>query len=739
MLCLSSRGTLAVFIFSKLILFIFIILSSLSYGSVLLGHKTQSRHLAAQTEPINVDDSAALIVKQQPIYLDFDERLVVSFVLQSQMQNQETQMAIHSKLRQILTDKLSKPIETIEVKNFEEFLEKSKADWPDTSSLSQDLAIIESQPSKPLKRFTSQNPRIQKKINEYRKYKSEYFKDLLVQKSKDRVLDVELLSHLASIKSDLQIESENFDTKKQVLAIKNLFNQSSQSVFTKLIANLDQMGDVIAEQLEKNNLELNPVFKKILKTIFTEYFKRLSLDSKKQILSSMLSLPINTNDETRFISLVQNSGPIFQKFLQILGAQKDIPQDMLKLFKMLESSVRPVPWVEVNQILTSEKNNYDFISVEQKPLGVGTMAQVHRAKIAVGGKTKSVVMRFIKPRIALRVREDEVILKQIAQILDQDPFLIQSGLPKVSTLIDDITKSVLDELDIHSTVERQIKAQSSYNREFLVKGRRYKNILKTHVPEIYLPRDKSSELMVQELVFGTKLDKVAEQYMSVEPQLKRLIAESIAKMWIEETFFGKGFYHSDLHQGNFLVSVQDSHIQVNLLDFGMGGFVDRRIQNKFLVLGMALESFDVNFISQSFWDLSILSENTINQDQLKKNIQAKVKSLNRQTLPMAEWLGFVMNLGLKMQYEVINLNRGLTIQSQMLLESKSSKNLNSIVRDIVLANPKEFFQRVVIEENINLELLTKISWLEIKNIFSKLPTFVGGKPKISAKSCQALF
>jgi len=652
------------------------------------------------------------------IYLDFEERLIVSYILQSQMLDLKDQQIVLDKLKKIILNKLSMPIETVVVKSFEEFLNRSQAGWPDTSSLKVDLDIIEKQSIQPFKKYVSDNAKVQKKINQYRSNKVNYFKNILNQKSK--LLDLDLLSLISDFNHQIQGPAQSQDQiNKTISNVKNLFSISTESIFKNLIHNLDSMGDLIANELENNKAEINPVFKKILKTVFSEYFKQLSLDSKKQILSSMLSLPINVDDQARFVMLVQNSGPVFQKFLQILGTQKNIPHEMLELFKILESSVRPVPWIEVQKIIDFEKDNYSFVSVEKKPLGVGTMAQVHRAKMSVDGKVKSVVLRFIKPRISERVIEDEVILKNIADILDRDPLLAQSGLPKVTPVIEDIIKSVMDELDIKSTIDRQIKAQHSYNNKLFIKGRNYKNILETHVPEIYLPLKSSSELMVQELVFGTKLDKVVNQYYQLEPQLKRLISEAIAKMWIQETFFGNGFYHSDLHQGNFLVSVKDSHIQVNMLDFGMGGFVDRKTQNKFLVLGMALESLDAEFISQIFWELSVHSDNKISYVDLNKFIRDKIKILNGKNITMTEWLGFVMNCGLKMKYEVINLNRGITIQNQMLIESGSSKNLTSIVREIILTHPQEFFQRIVTEEKVNFDLLAKISWLEIKNVYSK--------------------
>ncbi len=110
------------------------------------------------------------------------------------------------------------------------------------------------------------------------------------------------------------------------------------------------------------------------------------------------------------------------------------------------------------------------------------MAQVHRAKILIDGRSQDVVVRFIKPGIADRVQED-----------DQD-----------------------------ATIARQKTAKSVYEKEVLLKSPKYKTNLQFHVPRVYESAGKS-KLMVQEMIFGRKLDKEAEIFAEGVPGLKKKI------------------------------------------------------------------------------------------------------------------------------------------------------------------------------------------------------------------------
>ncbi|NUN07106.1 MAG: AarF/ABC1/UbiB kinase family protein, partial [Bdellovibrio sp.] len=476
----------------------------------------------------------------------------------------------------------------------------------------------------------------------------------------------------------------------------------------------------------------------LMQTLLSEYFLRLTPESKKLIVSSYFGGDLQASDIQKFEVMVQNSGPQLQKLLQIVARQGGLPPEMLEVFRRLESAVRPVPWHQVQEILKKEKGHFEFTYFERSPLGVGTMAQVHRAKIKINGQSKDVVVRFIKPGISERIEEDRKILTAVAALLDADPEFRKTGAPKLGPIIQDITQTVLAELSQLDTIQRQIFAKPRYDKDVTLKTKDYKNIIEIRVPKVYQgPAD--SQLMVQEMVFGKKLDKEVNTYLENIPELKRVLVEEISKVWAQEVLFGDGFYHSDLHQGNFLVQTTDPQIRVNILDYGMGGVLSRDLQKQVTVLGVGTEILNSELIAQAYWKMSEKNGNTISEEKFQYLVFERVQNIlaGREARPSLElWTAWAMDAGVKLPYDFISLNRGIVIINKMLKESGSPLTLTKLMKLMARKNPLLVYRRLILEEKISHRDLVKLGWSELKEIlrFDSSLTL-----KTEALSCQNVF
>src|SRR5690606_33700497 len=107
-------------------------------------------------------------------------------------------------------------------------------------------------------------------------------------------------------------------------------------------------------------------------------------------------------------------------------------------------------------------------------------------------------------------------------------------------------------------------------------------------------------LMVQEMIFGGKLDKESARYQDVVPGLKKAVVEQMARVWAQEVLFGSGFYHSDLHQGNFMLEIREPAIRAHILDFGMGGVISASMQRQVMVLGVGADILSTELIARAF-------------------------------------------------------------------------------------------------------------------------------------------
>lgn len=668
----------------------------------------------------------AASISKVGLHLSFEQRLAVTYALLAQGEAEEKKQETLERAKKYFAEVSQAEVQKVHVRNFDEFLRDFKGEWPNTHSVSLDLDLLEKKGPRPMRVYESQSPRVQRQIDAYLEWQQNQLKEMALGQGSQDSFDLEAAS------SKVMALLQNPEGKKvaEEWALKQ-----SELVLADRMKDLDRVGEKMAESSFAQ--QQDSTMRIFMQTMFSEYFSRLSPASRKLIVSSYLGGDLNVNDIKKFEIMVQNSGPQLQKLLQIVARQADLGPEMLEVFRGLENSVRPVPWTQVEEILKTEKSNYKFTYFEKKALGVGTMAQVHRAKILVHGERKDVVVRFIKPGIAERVQEDRVILSEVAKILDSNPEFRKTGAPKLEPVIEDITATVTAELDQADTIQRQKLAKTRYEKTVLMNTPEYKNYIEFHVPSIFEPQG-SSQFMVQEMVIGKKLDKEAALYAEMVPQLKKGIVEEMAKVWAHEVLFGGGFYHSDLHQGNFMVQLTDPKIRVNILDYGMGGVISPELQRQVILLGAGIELKNAELISRAFWKISNKSTNTINETQLRSLVKARleqIKSGAETKTSLENWTAWAMDSGLRLPYEFISLNRGIVIVNKLLQDSGSKLSLTSILKTIARANPVHIYRLLVVEEKMSHSDLVKLGWSEVKSMIGVSTE----RPVMAPLRCETVF
>lgn len=675
--------------------------------------------LAQGTAP-SIASTSKVSAQTGPLYLSYEQRILVSYALLAQGKEAEAQEQVFERFTNFAKRLHAKGVQTVQVKNFAEFLAAYRGDWPNTNSLDLDLEIIEKRAERGFPRFVSKSERVQKQIDQF----IESQNNGLVEAAK--AADGNQKSVREMGQKALSSLMEAFVTQNGAVskaAVREIL-KISDTLIASRVNELNHIGEKIAQS--KMAAEKDPSTKIALETIFTEYFAGLGSDSKKLLISSFLGADLRANDIQKFELMVQNSGPQLQKLLQVVARQGGLDKEMSSMFRKLESSVRSVPWVQVESLLANEKTNYNFTYFERKPLGVGSMAQVHRAKILVNGERKDVVVRFIKPGMAQRVQEDHLILQKIAHILDNHPQMQNLGIPKMSPMVEDITRTVAEELNQDQTIKHQLAAEKVYEKEIAFSTNGYKNSLKIHVPDIYVAGGKS-EFMVQEMVFGQKLDKEAKAYEALLPDFKKVVVEKMASMWLQEVLFGSGFYHADLHQGNFLVQIKEPSPSLTILDYGMTGQLSKELQAQVIVLGAGFQALDPQLIFEAFWKISNLDKNTIDPELFRKRVEAKVKQikLGREVNPSMDiWVAWAMEQGIHPSYEFVNLNRGIAIVSKMLTESGSVETIETITERLAKSNPGMMFRALTKDGGLGLKGITKLGASQFKKTTSFNPAAV---------------
>ena len=619
------------------------------------------------------------------LYLSFDQRLILTMSLE--LQNLGPKEA-EKKVLELVTLWNQRKTRQIEVSTFSEFLQVWKGNWPESHSVHRDLEVLFSNGLPDFFAVTSKNFQLQKQIDQWIK---EQPKKVVRALETFGVKQGQIAQILLAFPQALQL-SQGLGAATSQIPMAEIQAMGKNFIHLQF-ENFDKLATDVSTTafVGQKDKGLQIAFK----TLLSGYYGKLGIQSKQQIVSAFLGSDLNSDPLSRFETLVQNSGPQLQKILQIIARLGNLDANLSKIFRRLESNVKRVPFFELRDLLVKEKLYTKFVSVEESPLGVGTMAQTHRAVLPGPQGNQHVVIRFLKPKIAERVEEDHRILSSVAAELDINPAFRDAGMPKISPLVEDITNTVRAELKMTDTVQNQKNAQLAYdNHQNLFRGESDKYHVTFKVPQVIFIGNDESKIMIQEQVRGQKYEAAAASFGSDKIGFKKSFTEALAKLWVTEIFFGNGAYHADLHPGNFLIDKNENQVLISLLDYGMAGKVTPQLRALILKLGAATLLEKPVDIAKALYNLTETKYNESDLKQFSELVQKQIdmKNLepNKKRLEFRFWVGFAIDHGLKLPYDFVNLNRGIVILEKLLEEAGSPLNITRLSMKLGRRHPLKF-------------------------------------------------
>ncbi|CAH0675536.1 unnamed protein product [Chilo suppressalis] len=215
---------------------------------------------------------------------------------------------------------------------------------------------------------------------------------------------------------------------------------------------------------------------------------------------------------------------------------KDAPKNTVEeLYKVIREDLKQEP----EQL---------FAEFDSEPLGIASLAQVHKATLHDGTVVAVKVQHhFVRKNINLDLRWMEFVLKTMSRVFPD--FQMQ-------WLIDETKKNLEKELDF---------IQEGHNAEKVASL--FKNYEWLKVPKIFW--DYSTErVLVMEYITGGQVNdiKYVEEHNINKFDLCSKLGDLYAHM-----IFVTGFVHSDPHPGNILIQKEpdDKEVSVYLLDHGL--------------------------------------------------------------------------------------------------------------------------------------------------------------------------
>ncbi len=261
----------------------------------------------------------------------------------------------------------------------------------------------------------------------------------------------------------------------------------------------------------------------------------------------------------RIRSALEDLGPLFVKFGQMLSTRRDLlPDDIALELARLQDRVPPFPGAEARRLIEREYGQSVgtlFAAFDEQPLASASIAQVHAAALHDG---RRVIVKVVRPGIERTIRRDIALLYILAHNLER--YSSEARRLRPVEVVAEYEKTILDELDM----QREAANAAQLRRNF-------EGSEKLYIPEVDWPHTRS-RMLVTERIHGIPISDIpALQAAGID--LKRL-AE-----WGVEIFFSQvfrdNFFHADMHPGNIFVSPEGQYIAV---DFGIVGSLSPRDQ-----------------------------------------------------------------------------------------------------------------------------------------------------------------
>ena len=265
----------------------------------------------------------------------------------------------------------------------------------------------------------------------------------------------------------------------------------------------------------------------------------------------------------RIRKALEDLGPVFVKFGQILSTRRDmLPDDLANELANLQDNVPPFSGKEARAIIekslempTSEL----FQKFDENPLASASIAQVHTATLHDG---QEAVVKVVRPGIEKTIRHDIDLMLLIAKMVHRFSDIGKRLRP--IEVVQDYEKVIFDELDLG----REAANASQLRRNF-------EDSQDLYVPEVYWDYC-TDKVMTMERIHGIPMGNT-QALRDNNTNMKKLAERGVDIFFTQ--VFKHNFFHADMHPGNIFVEEQNPQdARYIAVDFGIIGTLEPQDQ-----------------------------------------------------------------------------------------------------------------------------------------------------------------
>ncbi|HZV23317.1 MAG TPA: ubiquinone biosynthesis regulatory protein kinase UbiB [Luteimonas sp.] len=362
---------------------------------------------------------------------------------------------------------------------------------------------------------------------------------------------------------------------------------------------------------------------------------------------------------------LQELGPIFVKFGQILSTRRDlVPPDVAAELTLLQDRVAPFDGDTARALVEEALGRAisdAFASFDTTPLASASIAQVHAATLHAQDGAREVVVNVLRPGIRRQIDADVRLLHTIAALVERTHPAADKIRPR--DIVTEIETTLAAELDL-----QREGANASVLRRFWLDS-----------PDLYVPEvvwsHTSERVLTLERVHGIPSDDIAA-LDAAGIDRKRLAAKGVRVFYTQ--VFRDNFFHADAHAGNIWVDtdpLRKADPRFIALDFGIMGQLSSEDQYYLAENFMAIFNRDYRRIAELHVQAGWMPSH-IRIDELEAAARAVCEPYFTRPLSEISMAEVLLKLFRTAQrYE-------LTIQPQLILLQKTLLNIEGVGRQL---------------------------------------------------------
>lgn len=377
---------------------------------------------------------------------------------------------------------------------------------------------------------------------------------------------------------------------------------------------------------------------------------------------------------------LQELGPIFVKFGQILSTRRDlVPPDIAEELTHLQDRVAPFDGDVARALVEAELGrgiSEAYETFDTTPLASASIAQVHAATLHGG---REVVVKVLRPDIRKQIAGDIALLNSVAAIVDRTHPRADKIRPR--EIVAEIETTLAAELDL----QREAGNASLLRRNWV------------DSPDLFVPEiiwsHTAERAMTMERVRGIPSDDIAA-LDAAGIDRKALAAKGVRVFY--QQVFRDNFFHADAHAGNIWVDPgRKADPRFIALDFGIMGQLSSEDQYYLAENFMAIFNRDYRRIAELHVQAGWMPAH-IRIDELEAAARAICEPYFTRPLSEISLAEVLVKLfRMAQRYE-------LTLQPQLILLQKTLLNIEGVGRQLdpkidIWAVAKPVLEKILVE------------------------------------------